>query len=503
MDFLGLPRSFVCCIINIIFNSNSEEMKRQLIITALLLLSLNLPAHPWKPSHYVIIDTDGGIDDIKAISMLLASPDVRVLAITVSPGALSAGNAYVKVRSLLNSYYHEGIPVGINRICKFKSPQFPLPLQTKWGDEKNISPENAPDFNEVIKDIIETEKTKISFVCLAGMSTADNALRDIPGFGKQVKDFIWSAEGTEDKSGFNYNIDKKSSVDMLHQEIPVKIVRSCSLSENDFYDAAMLKSLAEIKTVYGKRISSFLDMPEAKNHRFSYTASDEMCAVFLHYPGLFLNRTLGNVSDCTPSDLPGLRESIIKILSGETASKNQVIKEFPADPSFYFDDLSGSVTEIIEKYGPDEWDAGVIANELHRHLGTFAILGVKMGIRAREYFDTGVDEFKATSYAGSVPPVSCFNDGLQVSTGATPGHGLLTVINDSVARPVAEFTYMNRKIRLTLDPEITKKITSELKEINFIYGLDSNTYWELVRKNTINYWLSLDRHEIFEIEEIR
>jgi inosine-uridine nucleoside N-ribohydrolase len=33
----------------------------------------------------VIIDTDGGIDDIRAITMLLASPDVRVLAITVSP----------------------------------------------------------------------------------------------------------------------------------------------------------------------------------------------------------------------------------------------------------------------------------------------------------------------------------------------------------------------------------------------------------------------------------
>ena len=44
---------------------------------------------------------------------------------------------------------------------------------------------------------------------------------------------------------------------------------------------------------------------------------------------------------------------------------------------------------------------------------------------------------------------------------------------------------MNRKIRLTLKPEITEKISSELKEINFVYGLDSNIYWELVRKNSI------------------
>jgi len=94
------------------------------------------------------------------------------------------------------------------------------------------------------------------------------------------------------------------------------------------------------------------------------------------------------------------------------------------------------------------------------------------------------------------------NDGLQVSTGATPGHGLLTVRNDTILSPSVEFTYLNRKIRLTLKPEIANKITSELKEINFIYGLDSNIYWELVRKNTIKYWRDLDRHEIFEIEPL-
>jgi len=224
-----------------------------------------------------------------------------------------------------------------------------------------------------------------------------------------------------------------------------------------------------------------------------------MTAIFLHYPELFVCKTLGNISDCMPSDLNGLHESTIKILKGETVAGNQVIREFPVDPSFYFDDINGSVTEIIKKYGKDEWQSGVLANELHRHLGVFAIIGVKMGIRAREYFNTGVDEFKVTSFAGSTPPVSCFNDGLQVSTGATPGHGLLTVINDQTASPSAEFTYLNRKIRITLKPEITEKINAELKEINFVYGLDSNTYWELVRKNSIKYWLSMDRHEIFEI----
>ena len=476
-------------------------MKRLYFIISTLFLCINLYSHPWKPSHYVIVDTDGGIDDIRAITMLLASPDVRVLAITVSPGALSAENAYLKIRSLLNSYFHEGIPVGINRTATFNSPDFQAALESKWGNENGINPEDAPNIIPMISEIISAEKAKISFICLGSMSTASTALRSIPEFGKHVKDFIWSADGYEDKAGFNYTIDKNSSVSMLKQEIPVKIVRNFN-PDSDFYDVELLNSIDSVKTIYARKISSFFNSSSAKGHKFSYAATDEMTSIFLHYPELFINKTMGNISDCAPSDPEGLRQSAIRILKGETVPKNQVIKEFPVDTSFYFSDLSSSVNQIIEKYGMDEWISGVLANELHRHLGVFAIIGVKMGIRAREYFNTGVDEFRVKSYAGSVPPVSCFNDGLQVSTGATPGHGLLTVINDQPVSPSAEFIYLNRKIRLTLKPEITERVTSELKEINFVYGLDSNTYWELVRKNSIKYWLSMDRHEIFEIQNI-
>lgn len=440
---------------------------------------------------------------MRAISMLLASPDVRVLAITVSPGSLSAENSYVKVKSMLNSYFHQGIPVGINRVSSYKSPEFPVALMTKWGNEAGINTGKAPDFLPLISEIITAEKTRISFICLGSMSTAYNSLRNIPDFGKQVKDFIWSADGSDDKAGFNYNIDKPNSIAMLKQEIPVRIVRKFNLNDAVFYDKDFLSSLAGVNTRYAEKISSFFNSAGAENHKFSFEATDEMTALFLHYPELFINKTLGNISDFFPSDAQGLMESTIRILKGETVAKNQVIKEMPADPSFYFDDIRGSVSEIINKYGMDEWISGVLANELHRHLGVFAIIGVKMGIRAREYFNTGVDEFSVKSFAGSIPPVSCFNDGLQVSTGATPGHGLLTVINDQPSSPSAEFTYLNRKIRLILKSEITDKITAELKEINFVYGLDSNTYWELVRKNTIKYWLNLDRHEIFEIEELR
>jgi len=476
-------------------------MKRIIIIILGLVINLSLFSHPWKPNHYVIIDTDGGIDDMRAITMLLASPDVRVLAITVSPGVLSTGNSYIKIKSMLNSFYHEGIPVGINRDSKFKSPEFTVALNTVWGNETGINEKIAPECIDLITDILNTEKTKVSYICLGSLSTASSAINEIPLFRQQVKEIIWSVDGPDEKEGFNYKTDKSAAEKILKDNIPLKMV--CGLGEEPFYSESLLKKISEIPTVYAEKISGFFSTESAKSHTYSYSGNDEMVALYLHYPGLFLDKTGGKNNISSPINADSLRVKSLLILSGETVAKNQVIKNFPVDPSFYFTDVEPSVTAIIQKYGVDEWISGVIANELHRHLGVFAIVGVKMGIRAREFFDTGVDEFSAVSFAGSIPPLSCMNDGLQVSTGATPGHGLLTVKNEEPAIPSVEFTYMNRKIRLTLKQEIAQKISSELKEINFIYGLDSNIYWELVRKNTIKYWLNLDRHEIFIIEELR
>ncbi len=206
-------------------------MKRATLALVLLFFVTIVSGHPWKPSHYVIIDTDGGVDDMRAISLLLASHDVRVLGITVSAGALDADQAYIKVRSLLNNYHHEGIRTGINRNVPFSSPSFEYAKTEMWGIEKGISAGSAPDHLTLIKDIFSQEKTKISFILLGSPATAMQAMRSIEGFRDHIKDFIWSADGADDLKGFNYIIDKTASESLLKQEIPVKIVRGIGVWE--------------------------------------------------------------------------------------------------------------------------------------------------------------------------------------------------------------------------------------------------------------------------------
>jgi len=448
-------------------------------------------AHPWKPSHYVIIDTDGGMDDLKAINMLLASPDVRVLAIIASGGVMPAEESYIKVRSLLDQYYHQGLKVGINRRSAFK--EMLLPMAYKWADDTEVNADNAEDYNELLSYIFEHEKTPVSFISLASLSTVYGFSENHPELFGQVKEIIWSNDGIKPLAGFNYELDTLSALKMIKKEISIKVV---GYYFPEFYNCNLLQKITEINTPYAGSTAALFSSQE--DHDFVRGLVDDMIPLYLHYPELFTTDSLDNIAFLSPDMEKISNDFVCNILSGNTVNRNQVFKVIPADTSFYFPDLQEYIPEIIKRHGKEEFEAGVLTNELHRHFGIYATIGVKMGIRAREYFHIGVDEMNVLSYAGSVTPVSCMNDGLQVSSGATAGHGLLKVINDE-GIPEATFTYMDRTIKLKLKDDISSEIRNELKEINFIYGLDSNIYWELVRQKAILYWKNLDRHEIFDI----
>jgi pyrimidine-specific ribonucleoside hydrolase len=444
-------------------------MRRLITVILLSLLIIPAGAHPWKPRHYVIIDSDGGIDDLKAICMMMASPDVRILAITVSDGFHKAPVAYENIRKMADALHHEGLPVA------------------RPGEAVAL-----------IEKMLGSETTPVKFIALGSLKTVATAMEQSPSFTTRVKQLYWSNSGLPGKEGLNYKSDPAAAEKVLAGTLPVTVAGG---GGTGFWDERLLESISDLHNPYAVRIRELIS--SMHSHNFVYTAFDEMVPLLLHFPELFSDegRDDGD-SYFAPKDIIPMRDAAVRLIKGETVERMQVIKTMPADTSFYLLDIQPFVTDIRNKYGEDEWTSGVIANELHRHLGVFAIIGVKMGIRAREYFCTGVDEMSVTTHAGAIPPLSCMNDGIQVSTGATPGHGLLTVSAEKPFFAAADFTHKDITIRITLKKELADRVSGELKEINFIHGLDSDIYWELVRKNSIKYWLQFDRHEIFDIEVI-
>lgn len=172
--------------------------------------------------------------------------------------------------------------------------------------------------------------------------------------------------------------------------------------------------------------------------------------------------------------------------------------------------------EAIDKWGPEEWRAVLLTNEIHGHIGIYSTLGAKMGILVKELAS---EELRIVSYAGLRPPVSCFNDGLQISTGATLGHGSIEVagVTDlaattykqsslrnisyhAFARPEAHFYIANQSlpaIKLRLKSDYLLQIQSDISQARKEYG-STKGYWERVRQLALKYWLEWDRHIIFE-----
>lgn len=172
-----------------------------------------------------------------------------------------------------------------------------------------------------------------------------------------------------------------------------------------------------------------------------------------------------------------------------------VFSIFPESEELFAEDIR--VHEIISRHGHAEWRAAVLTNELHGHLGIYAIIGVKMGVRATELLHTGIDDIRVTSFAGSTPPVSCMNDGLQVSTGGTVGHGLFSISGEKDIRPAAAFSFRNKEVIMQLKPGYTEQIRQDIATGIRTYGTHTQPYWQYVRKLAIHYWYLFDRKQLF------
>lgn len=181
------------------------------------------------------------------------------------------------------------------------------------------------------------------------------------------------------------------------------------------------------------------------------------------------------------------------------ADARVVFNRIPRDRADFQEDVAPLINQIIARHGEQEWEIVVLTNEFHRHLGIYSILGAKMGLAAREHFHVGLDELTIQSHAGLQPPISCLNDGLQVSTGATLGHGTIRIAEGGTPLPSARFTHDDQSITLTLKPTYWNQIKTDIQQTLQTHGLKTPDYWDAVRQLGLRYWLQWSRAELFDI----
>jgi pyrimidine-specific ribonucleoside hydrolase len=481
--------------------------KLSVFIAWMAVIGIGLYLQAGQAKYHVIIDTDCGFDDLRAILMFLADHEFEVLAITASEGSLTPLEGLRKIRSLLKTLYHEGIPTASGRNLDVQPPPWrSFCKSVPWGEEDPSPPAILSSAVNLLSKTFENEEGKVWLICLGSLTSALDFYGKYPEVKRRIERIVWYNDGVDASKGFNYTIDKEAAEQMFKSGIRIDVVKAWDQNPLEF-DSYFLEKLAKIKTPYACVLSESFDSEEIRGKKAidHLILRDDLLPFFILNPGIFVSEQNGNISLNFLKDESAGRmtlESIIRMLSVQRDKECQVFARFPDDPALFAADISPYVPEIIERHGESEWRAGVLANELHGHLGIYAIIGVKMGIRAREYFNIEVDDMVVLSFAGQKPPVSCLNDGLQASTGGTLGHGLITVSDDPQSKPEAIFAFKNHKVRISLKKEPAEIVEAAILKAIESYGNLTEPYWNDVRKQAIKFWLELDRHKIFVIENI-
>lgn len=481
--------------------------KLSVFIALIVILGIGSYLYPGQAKYDIIIDTDCGFDDLRAILMLLADHEFEVLAITTNEGSLTPAEGLRKIRALLKTLYHEGIPTAAGRNLNIQPPPWRGFCQKiRWGEEEPSFLADSSSAVDLLSMTFKNNEGKVWLVCLGSLTTASDFYAGHPEMKSQTERVVWYNNDVSTSKGFNYTVNEKAAEQIFNSGIKIDVIKAWDQSHLGL-DPGFLEKLARIKTPYARALSKAFESKETRDKKAigHLILRDDLVPLFMLNPRIFASEQNGNISLNSLKDESSRKmalDMIMKIFSGQRDTECQVFARFPDDPALFASDIRPHIMEIIERHGESEWRAGVLANELHGHLGIYAIIGVKMGIRAREYFNLGLDDMAVLSFAGQKPPLSCLNDGLQASTGGTLGHGLITVSDEPQSKPEAIFSVKNQNIKISMKNDTAKIIEAEILKAIESYGNLTEPYWDYVRKQAIRFWLELDRHKIFVIEKI-
>ncbi|MFA5817299.1 MAG: nucleoside hydrolase [Bacteroidales bacterium] len=489
-----------------IYTSKKPWVKRfnKLFIRIIPVLFLTLIAplvysHSGKPKYHVIIDTDASIDDLRAVTTLLACNDIRVLGIIGSQGTLSAKSAADKVSSLLAYFHHEGIPVGLGRsldqILPFWSA---FAGSVSWGNNEFIEPASYQEAVSLMTEITKSYPQKITLIALGALTNLADWLRNNPGKAQMVERIIWYNE-IDFKNGFNYQTDPDSYKFIHSLPIPLQVVSNDR--SNLVCDQAFIQKLDSAGSIYANHLADIHKQITESNpgKQIHLELGDDLVPLFLTCPIVFTSRDDQHPAVFTlEKNIPVsyVADLISTVLNSSVKPNNRVFTDFPVNPDLYKKNVSDFLPRVIRDFGLSEWKSVVLTNEIHGHTGIYSIIGVKMGVRALEYFNVGVNNLEVVSYAGSEPPLSCLNDGIQISTGATIGQGLIKVDKTVLPNPAVIFVFNSKKIRIELKKEIAERIEADISKGVQQFGM-SDKYWAYVEELAYQYWQELDRHFIF------
>ena len=455
----------------------------------------------------VIVDTDMAADDARALALLLNCPYLNVVAVVTSDGVSSPDVGVTNVCRMLGFLKLDAVAVGMGRSVPVPAPAFrPNATGLDWAElgEPVLPAGGILGAAALIRLALESTSSDLVYVCLGPLTNLRDALDGRPELARRLGRVLWY--GTPPQAArptWNAARDAEALRKIAAAGVSVEAIHWPEEAAAAVLDNALLDELAKLDSPAAELVVRLhssgrgAELVQAKHLRLW----DDLVA--LHY----LDATLGTRSpvagasgwsELTAIDTAGLRRAFVNKLRAFPPRGTVIMAAFPTNATQVLPDVREWAAQIIASHGLEEWKAAVLTSELHRHLGTYSVVGAKMGLRARERFNVALDELRVESHAGLRPPLSCVNDGLQVATGASLGRGTITVVTNGPAACEAVFSYGEGQLRLRLKPQFAQQIATDMAALEKRHGGTTPAYFEAVRSVSLKHWLSFDRTTMFE-----
>ncbi len=277
------------------FITQIYRMKKILLLQILLLVVISFMAQSQPPrvAHRIILDTDGAIDDMRAISYLLSRPEIIIKAVLTSDGSVTPEEGAKKTAALIKAFDKEDIPVMTGTINEGVNPPWrQFNNHVSWGKEDGKTTGFSSAAENFVKYLDDSEE-RLILVCLGPLSNVARALSSNPEIAAKIEKIIWYNESANPPKGFNYECDRVSADFVIKSGVRIDVISNLG-KQNALFDRCLYDASCSSKTKLAANICFVHSQRPVQekllqNH---FRLADDLVSIYLTHPELFIMNTL-------------------------------------------------------------------------------------------------------------------------------------------------------------------------------------------------------------------
>jgi inosine-uridine nucleoside N-ribohydrolase len=403
----------------------------------------------------VIVDTDMGLDDVRALFLLAGSPGISIGAVITTGGSTSAAKAADNAIGLLELSTAGDMPVLRGMTPTLLEPPPWRSHAEALGGAPFPPPRNLSQ--QPLEKAVGSGGIPEGIWLVLGPLTSISYLEKIaPGTLGDAEVWIPAAVEGERISGWNIGCDPEAALRVLSEAKRVFIVDTST-----DLDARRILLDVDGDTPAAQWIDAATGTG-SDTHAFLF---DEIAAAAVAAPHIFsLSQEKYSVATIDGENVSLEQSDDGRISLVRLVDQAEFEHILHGSWERNHDEFHGLGEHSHRKAGSA--DPLGRMKEFHGHLGPYVVLGYRMGLIALEQSGSaGHFEISAEVHSILMPPRSCLIDGVQLGSGCTLGKRNITLV-ETDGPPYTIFRTANgRTVTIRLRPNIPAKLKSSIDSI--------------------------------------